>query len=283
MGQYDNKNEHDDITNPERVWDSLYHNNLCDIEEDGIDQEFPNEKWIRRLPRFSFKWSLGVLIVGIISAIILSWFSRDGYDGSGWCSALFQNLAMGMVTGLVLLWFSNKQQRVISGYTSIVEVMRKRIESFRSTLANMRDPNFVFFNIGSFDAGRGWLHVHLNLIYVMESHLRYFNKHMKENFGFGRLVEAISLRLKEIGDVDQRVINDRRDENIRVVCGDVWQLEQSILRDYEKIVNLIEEKMFNAKFGGKELTRFEKMQLRKGCSGDISRTIMHDVELEKMK
>lgn len=272
-----------EMESPDQAWKSLYHNELYEVEEDGLNQEFPGEKMIRRLPRFSLNESLIVLLIGVVVSIGLSWQFRGGDGNDGWWSGLFQNLAIGMVAGWILLWFSNRQQRVVAGYTSLLDLMKKRLQTFRDVLSKLRNPNFVFFNIGDYQAGIGWLHVHRNFILTMASHFRYFNKHMKEDVGLGHYADCIANQLKKLGSVDQLISKDHSPDSIRRVCGDVWRLENSILVAYEKVINQIEERVFDVSLGKKELYRWEVMQNTKGSNGYITKEVLSDFMKEKSR
>ncbi len=272
-----------EMENPDQAWKSLYHNELAEVEEARLDQEFPCEKMIRRLPRFSLKESLIVLLIGIGVSIGLSWHFRGSDNDSGWWSGLFQNLAMGMVSGWILLWFSNRQQCVVTGYTSLIDLMKKRLQTFRDVLSELRDPNVMFFNIGDYEAGIGWLLVHVNFIHTMESHFRYFNKYMKEDVGLGHYADCIANQLKKLGSVDQLISKDYSPDSIRKVCGDVWELESSILAVYGKVINQIEERVFDVRLGKKALYRWEEMQNAKGTNGSITKEVLSDFMREKSK
>ena len=283
MVQRDTNDATAEMENPDRAWKSLYHDELSEVEEDGLDQEFPSEKMICRLPRFSLKKSLIMLLVGIVVSIGLSWQFR-GCDGNdGWWSGVFQSLAMGMVSGWILLWFSNRQQSVASGYASLLDLMKRRLQTFRDVLSMLRNPTFVFFNIGDYEAGIGWLQVHRNFILTMESHFRYLNKHMKEEVGLGHYADCIANQLKKLGSVDQLMSKDISPDCIRKVCGDVWKLERSILAAYGNVINQIEERVFDVRFGKKTLYRWEEMKNSTGTNGSITKEVLSDFMKERSR
>ena len=246
---YEKKAE--DVRNPDGVWKNIYHNVLVEVEEDEMEQHFRLEELLRRLPTFSLKKSLGCLVGAAVMFSFLSWCMRSADGNCAWWSGLFLNLAMGMVSGVVLLCYSNRQQGVVAGYGAVVLVLRERLNAFRVAESGLFDPLFAFQTQRNLDLGVAWMHVHINFIWTMKSHLKYLHKMLdgKVELGIAQIIERIESRLAGLEGVERRIHEVHSEECLRKACSDVWELERFVLTNYEKLINTLQMKIYAQQFG----------------------------------
>ena len=151
---------------PERIWKEVYHTDLENLEEDCREGIFTIAKIVNRLPRFSMKmdwWAIGGMAMAFfVVAYLFSSHSRS----CGFWSGLFLNLGMGIVSGLILFYFSERRTRVKSGYGVVAQTMRKRLALLRMVMdKRLENPHFVLFVQRDRARACQWIFVHHQFIY----------------------------------------------------------------------------------------------------------------------
>lgn len=274
-----------DYEHPEQVWKDVYHNQLVDLEEDRLQQNFPIALVIERIPKYSRFSSLIFLIIGALVCFIAAYMIPSNKSECGFWSSAFLNLGMGLISGCVLWYFTEHRSRIISGYEAVVKTMRKRYETLQLVLNDyLANPHFVLCNMKNFELACEWLRVHHNFILTMLSHFRYWNAILKGKMkpDFVNLTKVVDKKISQIGLGLELSAAKKTKEELRCLCGDVVRLEMDILKSYENRIETLEANVLDLRFGGRSLSRWDKLR-RKCKGGEINDQIEFDIALERTK
>ena len=270
-----------DFENPERVWKDLYHNELCDLEEERLSQSFPIAHTLKWIPKYSIFAGLIFLIVGAMACFAVAYIIASNKSECGFWSSVLLNLGMGLISGIVIWCFTERRSRIERGYETIAKIMRKRLETLQVTLhEHLANPLFVLFNMRNRELACEWLRMHHNFILTIQSHFKYWDKILKGKIelGFGKLFKIIDEKLSD-SDLGSDVnILKKSDEELRILCGNVSRLEMNILKSYENRIEILESNVLDVRFGRRPFTL-----RRKGMGGKINDQIQFDIAMENLK
>lgn len=274
-----------DYEHPEQVWKDVYHNKLVELEEADLPQTFPIEPVLARIPKFS-KWrDLWFLLVGALTCFSIAWYFSKHSLPCGFVSGVFLNLGMGIVAGIVLACFSERRTRVVNGYEVVSRTMRNRVGVLRLVLDEcLVDPDFALFNLGKRDLACGWIRVHQNFVLTMKSHLEFWRTKLdgKIDLGFGAVVKTLDKKMQEIGLASGGNVLSMTQEELRVLCGNIWRVEMAVLKSYEKRIELLEARVLDVRFGTRPTTRRERLS-KKSRGGSVNDQIKIDVAMENQE
>lgn len=255
---------------PENQWRDIYYTVLVDLEEIGFEktQHFPLEELMSRLPRITLFRDM-VVIVAAIASCLLGSFLLMRYDVipcvlpsersiDVWASNILIGLSTGLVSGLLLMWFSNRREKTISAYVALIKVMRKRLRSIGLAHEKMQRSYFCYFVQGKKDIAFQWLGLHLNFILTVVKHLKFLNRYIgkKANVDVEDSLERIDSKIRDLRDrwdIESEVEASEARECFR----EFEKLENGLIHFYGEWIDRIEMNLYDLQYG-KRAVKFEE-------------------------
>ena len=255
---------------PENQWKDISHTILADLEEVGFEgtQRFPLEELLSRLPRITLFRDVLTIVVSIVLCLGGS-FLLMKYDVipyllpversiDVWASNLLIGLSTGLLSGLMLMWFSNRRERTVSAYATLIKVMRKRHRSLVLAQEKMQRPYFCYFVRHERDVAFQWLRQHVNFILTVIAHYKFLNRYVGEKAkvdveGVLAKIDAEIKGLRSRWDIDCAM----KESDVRKCFSEYYLFEYRLLRFYETWIAHIEVSLYNLKYG-KKTVKFEE-------------------------
>ena len=241
-----------DFDSPERVWKDVYHNLLYDLEEIRLRQRFPVSDVIERLPKASLWMVYSGLMIAVVVLFVAGWFGAKHELPCGFLSSASLNLGMGLVSGLMLFWLSDRIRKIIDGYSDVIRIMRRRYKVLcRVHDEELKRPYFVLRTTEDKELTCEWIMVHRNFVFTMISHLKFLKCSIEK-----KAIKSFMSDVLKAEEEGKRISESLKEpysslpyETVVQLSKDVWQLEVSILKMYEKGIRQLESCIYNIKYG----------------------------------
>ena len=279
---------------PTQQWKEIHDKYFYEVE--SVDKEDnASDVLFSHLPRFSRNngfWSLAIIAVGMMAAsYYLCASCKDVAGSGGWMSNLLLNLAMGVIAGFVVFFYTTRRDRVMMGFSEVVVIMKQRLTLFKSLVGDdgaisKIDPSFLFqtqsdcplTGIDSLSANNEFNSVLVNYFKYLEKHLMpvfqeydfagvvaELDRRNKEEF---KSIDALHRRLKENEKLDEELKND--------CCRNVYETTRLIISSLEKLYYKLHASVYGVKFGRPRRLWRHNMLHKIGWGGSINTEIIKE-------
>lgn len=282
---------------PMEQWKEIHYKYFHEVED--IVKDNNTDALFFHLPKFSRNSGIWYLLIIAVGMIALSYYlclaGADATGSGGWMSNLLLNLAMGVIAGFIVFFYTIRRDRVMMGFAEVANIMKQRLTLFRSLVGDdgaisKIDPSFLF-QTKSYDPliGIDSLRANNQFNCVLVNYFKYLQRYLGPvfpNFDFSKVIAGLEHRnsdeLRKINELlgctkeHKKLDKDLKNE----CCRLVWETTQYIISRLDELFYRLQSSVYGVKFGRARCFSWKEMREKKtGLGGAINAEILKEGEL----
>lgn len=280
---------------PMGQWKEIYNKFFFEVESIDKDENDSDELFFH-LPKFSRNNGFWFLLITAMGMIVWSYYlcapSADVTGLGGWMSNLLLNLAMGVIAGFVVFFYTTRRDRVMMGFADVATIMKQRLTLFKSLVGDdgaisKVDPLFLFQTKPNNPlTGIDSLYANNEFNSVLVDYFKYLQKYLgpvfpiydfagvvaeldQRNTEEFKNIDALHSSLKEYGKLDEGLKNE--------CCRNVGETTRLIISRLDGLYYRLQASVYGVKFGRARCLPWKEMRQKMiGRGGTVNTEILKE-------